>query len=212
LYFNGQDRYGVKESDPLPEPLVNAYARTKRRAELLLEASALPFVILRPRALIGRGDTVILPRLLRAYDAGRLRVIGDGKNRIDLTPVSNVVDAILLALTTETGLNATYNIANGEPVAVWPLVNDLLVRLGRQPLTQRVPTALALAVAGLMETKSRWTNYAEPVLTRYSVGTLACSFSLDITKARAELGYRPRQTTAAAIEEFINWYHAPVTA
>ncbi|MEL7159540.1 MAG: NAD-dependent epimerase/dehydratase family protein [Bacteroidota bacterium] len=207
LYFSGRDRHNVKESDSLPEPLVNAYARTKRRAERLLEDSALPFVILRPRALIGRGDTVIMPRLLRAYDTGRLRVIGDGKNRVDLTPVSNVVDAIFLGLTTTTGLNDTYNITNGAPVAVWPLINDLLQKLGRKPLTGRVPVSVALAVAGLLETKSRWTNYAEPVLTRYSVGTLARSFSLDIGKARRQLGYSPRQTTATAIEEFINWYH-----
>ena len=206
IYFTGSDRVGVKESDPLPKRFINAYARTKRQAEVLLERSGLEYVILRPRALIGRGDTVIVPRLLRAHETGRLRQLGDGNNAVDLTPVDNVADAILLSLTTSEGLNEAYNIANGAPVLLWPLIRDLFIKLGKAPLRGKVPTGIAMMTATLLETKSRLTNYAEPVLTRYGVGTLTQSFSLDISKARQSLGYQPRVSTAEAIDDFVNWY------
>ena len=43
-------------------------------AEIELENSELPYVILRPRALAGRGDTVIMPRLIRAFEEGKLKI------------------------------------------------------------------------------------------------------------------------------------------
>ena len=57
-----------------------------------------------------------------------------------------------------------------------------------------------------MEWKSRITNKKEPTLTVYGVGTLAKSFSLDISKAKKLLGYKPQLSTDEAIDEFINWY------
>ena len=99
LYFRHHGGAGVREDAPLPEP-VNSYVRTKRMAEdLVREAgrAGLETVILRPRALIGAGDSSILPRLVRAMAAGRLPVIGDGRNLTDLTCVENAADALVLA-------------------------------------------------------------------------------------------------------------------
>ena len=73
MYFEMKDKFTVRESDPLPSKFINAYAETKRLAEIELEKSDIPYVILRPRALTGRGDTVIMPRLIRAFDEGRLK-------------------------------------------------------------------------------------------------------------------------------------------
>ena len=119
VYFQMKDQPCIQESDPLPTP-INEYAKTKRNAERMVQGSGVPHVILRPRALIGRGDTVILPRVIRAHAEGRLRRMGSQENRVDLTPVSNVVDAILLGLNAKPeGLNQIYNISNGRPELLW---------------------------------------------------------------------------------------------
>ncbi len=208
LYVNHQDQVGISEADPLPKVMVNAYARTKRQAEKLLEVSGLNWVALRPRALIGRGDTVIMPRILRAYHAGRLRIIGDGKNRVDLTPVSNVVDAILLAMTApDEAMRRPYNISNGDPVPLWEGISYILQKLGLAPPTQQVPYPLLFHLAGFMEWRARnFQQNREPLLTRYGVSTLARSFSLDITQAQLQLGFVPQQTVWEAIDEFAEWY------
>lgn len=207
MYFDFNDRFMVKESDPLPKKFVNQYAKTKRDAEILLENSSLTYIILRPRALTGRGDTVIMPRLIRAFEEGKLKIIGDGKNMADLTSVENVADAILLSLmANQNAWNQTYNITNGEPVELWKMIELVLSRMGKKMNRKKIPYGLVYSIAQLMEWKSRMTNYKEPALTKYGVGTLAKSITMDISKAKKLLGYTPRISTEEAINEFVNWY------
>lgn len=207
IYYNGNNRWNVKESDPLPRKFVNEYARTKFEAEQMLAKQFPSFIILRPRALIGRGDSIIMPRLIHAFDKGRLKVIGNGKNRVDLTSVSNVADAIILAVTpTLEALNQAYNITNGEPVNLWDCISSVLQDLDRTLNPQKIPLTLIDTIAAFLELKSRFTTFEEPTLTRYGVGTLAHDFTLDISKAKELLGYQPLMNTQTAIQEFVNWY------
>jgi nucleoside-diphosphate-sugar epimerase len=207
IYFNGMDRFNIKESDPLPKNFINQYANTKRMAELELERSNLDFITLRPRALTGRGDTVIMPRLVRAFDEGRLRIIGDGKNCVDLTSVANVVDAILLSLKApQMALRQHYNITNGEPVVLWDKIRMVLSEMNRELTPKKIPYGVVKTIASVMEIKSKMTNKKEPTLTVYGVGTLAKSFTMDITKAKELLGYAPKLSTDEAILEFVQWY------
>jgi nucleoside-diphosphate-sugar epimerase len=207
IYFEYKHKQGIKESDALPAKFINAYAETKRLGEIELEKAGVPYVSLRPRALIGRGDTVIMPRLIRAFDEGRLKIIGNGENVVDLTSVANVVDAIILSLKADQkAINNIYNISNGAPLKLWDAIADVLQKLGRKPPRKKVSANVVRFVAQIMETKSMLTNKAEPVLTKYGVGTLAKTFTMDISKAKRLLGYEPKTTTQQAIDEFVSWY------
>jgi nucleoside-diphosphate-sugar epimerase len=207
MYFEYRDKFNVKEEDALPKKLVNQYAISKRKAEVLLINSGLPYVILRPRAIIGRGDTVIMPRLIRAFDEGRLKIIGSGKNIAELTAVENVANAIVLSLKAQgPALNEIYNITNGAPVVLWDAISDVLSRLGKKAPTQKVPFRIVKWVAQFMELTSRLTNKVEPALTQYGAGTLAMSLTMDISKAQNLLAYQPKVTTEGAINEFVKWY------
>lgn len=206
MYFTGGDRFDIKESDPLPRLMVNAYSQTKRLAELELEQSGIPYVTLRPRALVGRGDTVIMPRIIRAHQEGRLKVIGNGKNIVDLTSVANVAEAIVLALTTQKGLNEIYNITNGEPVKLWDKIAMVLELMGKELPTAKVPYWLVWTAASAMELSAKLMGGEEPVLTKYGVGVLAKSMTMNISKAQKLLGYSPKVSTDEAIREFVEWY------
>jgi len=207
LYFNSLHRFNIKESDPLPRKFINAYAETKRLAEIELEKSTIPYIIFRPRALTGRGDTVIMPRLIRAFDEGKLKIIGTGKNIVDLTSVANVVDAIILGLNaTSEATNEIYNISNDEPVYLWEKIDLVLKLLNKNLSPKKVPYQVVNTLAHFLEGKSILTNRKEPALTIYSAGTLAKSFTMDISKAKTLLGFKPKINTDEAIYEFINWY------
>ena len=207
MYFDSTNRRGIKENDPLPRKFINAYSSTKRMAEIELINSGIPYVILRPRALTGRGDTVIMPRIINAFKEGKLKIIGNGKNIVDLTSVANVADAILLSLKAEgAALNQIYNITNGEPVNLWEKIGLVLNLMDKQLPQKKIPYFLVLSIAQLFEWKSKLTNMKEPALTKYGVGVLSKSMTLDISKARELLGYHPTVTTDEAITEFVNWY------
>ena len=207
VYFRFKHQLELKESDPLPKP-INPYSYSKREAEKLVQSSGIPYIILRPRALIGRGDKVIMPRILRAHSEGRLMRMGDESNRIDITPVSNVVDAIILALDAENkAVNQIYNISNGRPELLWPVLDKLLLKLEETPPTKKISLRLVLVIAKLMELHAKWINgYREPALTVYGVGTLTMSFGMDISKAKNLLGYHPKQSVQEALDEFVEWY------
>lgn len=212
IYFNFQDNLGITEETPLPQTLVNHYAKTKLEAEQMLNSSSFPYIILRPRALIGKGDTVIMPRLIRSYKEGRLKILGSGKNVVDMTPISSMIQAVWLAATTnETNCQEAYNISNGEPVYLWESINSILNLIGYESLTKKVPYPVLQLVSLMMEKKALWSkSKQEPVLTQYSVGVLAKDFTFDISKAQNRLGYAPTQTTQEAIVEFAEWYNQNV--
>jgi 2-alkyl-3-oxoalkanoate reductase len=207
IYFNLKDRLNILEADPLPARFINSYATTKHLAEKKLESSGLNYIILRPRAIIGRGDTVIMPRLIKAYDEKKLFILGDGKNIVDLTSVANIVDAIILSINSgERSLNKSYNITNGEPVVLWEAISNVLKALDRTIPTRKLNINVLMLIALLMEMKVKIFGGNEPVLTRYSVGTLGKSFTMDISKAQDLLGYIPHVSTEESIEEFVKWY------
>jgi len=213
IYFNFKDRFLVKEADPLPESLVNNYASTKLIAEnhvLDKNGNDILTLALRPRAIIGAEDTVIFPRLLRAYHAGKLRIVGRGDNRCDLTCAANVITAMECAISAgEAAFGRAYNITDGNPVNLWEMINTLLVGLELRPVTKGAPESLALMYARFVEMRHKvLRRSSEPELTCYGMGTLSKSLTLDISLATRYLGYSPVQTTAEGISEFIKWYQA----
>jgi nucleoside-diphosphate-sugar epimerase len=208
IYFDYNDRFDIREEDLLPARSVNHYAATKLLAEQRVKSSGIEHIILRPRAIIGAGDTVIMPRLIRARRENRLRIIGNGKNIVDLTSVSNLVDSILLSINApKSALNQAYNITNGQPVSLWPFINDVLSKINLPLGSKKLPYPVLYAIAGLSEQMAAIVhNGREPAITRYGAGILAKSCTLNIDKAKKLLGYVPRQTVEEGINEFVTWY------
>jgi nucleoside-diphosphate-sugar epimerase len=102
VVYNGRDLPGVDESLPLTTACPSPYPLTKALAERDVLASNSPelrTVALRPHLIWGVGDPHLVPRLLARARAGRLRIVGTGRNRVDLVHVENAVDAHLLAET-----------------------------------------------------------------------------------------------------------------
>ncbi len=100
VVYNGGDLAGVDESLPLTTDCPSPYPLTKALAErevLAANSEALRTVALRPHLLWGVGDPHLVPRVLARARARRLRIVGDGKNRVDMVHIENAVDAHLLA-------------------------------------------------------------------------------------------------------------------
>lgn len=210
IYFDYNSRVGVKENDPLPEPISN-YAATKRLAEEEIDkgfAQGLAIVSIRPRAIFGEGDTVIFPRLLSRLKTGRLPILGDGENIVDLTYIQNVVDALLLCAESPVNtLGKTYNISNGEPVKIWELINRICDELNLPHPKRKISKRAAHTVASGIEFIYSLIPYSpEPPLTRVTVSMLANNTTLDISAAKNELGYKPNVSAEEGVQRFLRWW------
>jgi len=210
LYFGYSSRLNVKETDELPEPVSN-YAATKILAEQELDeafARGLATIAIRPRALFGEGDTVIFPRLILRLQSGRLPILGDGENIVDLTYIENVVDALLLcAGSPAETLGKKYNITNGEPFHLWHMIERVCGSLNLKFPTRKIPYSLAHDLAALLEVVYRTLpGQPEPPLTRYSVFVISQDATLDISAAKKELDYQPKISMDEGFEKYILWW------
>ena len=215
LYFGYSSRVNVKETDELPEPVSN-YAATKILAEQEIDeafARGLATIAIRPRAIFGPGDTVIFPRLIPRLQSGKLPILGDGENVVDLTYIENVVDALLLCAESPANtLGKKYNISNGEPVKIWKLVECICTELNLPSPTRRISYQTANAAATALEFFYRLIpKQPEPPLTRITVSMMANSTTLDISAAKNELGYKPRVSVNEGFERFMKWWKEPMS-
>jgi nucleoside-diphosphate-sugar epimerase len=197
--FRIRDQIGQDEADPLPPP-VNAYAASKGTAERLVRsAEQLNPVILRPRGIYGRGDTALLPRLIRVAERGAVPLIRQGAAVTDLTHVSDVVAAVVLALGCDA--TGTYNISGGEPLTIRHIISESAAAAGVPVRFTHVPYALAIGAARMAEWMAELSpSRPEPALTAYGIGVLSFSQTLDLSAARRDLGYAPRVRFADGLE------------
>ncbi len=211
VVYSGGDLRGVDESAPLCTKAPCAYPTSKAAAERLVLAANSPLlrtVALRPHLVWGPGDRHLVPRIVALARAERLRIVGSGENRVDLTHIDNVVSAHLLA---ERALAAAgpaagraYFITNGEPVALWPWINTLLGRLGAMPIRRRLPLRRAKTIGAVCE--ALWTLLplaGEPPMTRFAAGELATDHWFSIAAARRDLGYEPQVSMADGLEAYL---------
>ena len=208
IYFNFKEQLNVTEEYPLPKRFANNYARTKHEAEQLLKSCKIPYIIIRPRAYTGRGDTVMMPKVIQAARDKKLSIIGNGKNVVDICPVANIVDAIVLSIEAPlSACNLAYNIGYGKPIVIWQAISTILIKLGYEPPRKKIPYWFVYSIVTIMESILTFFKIEkEPRFTRYSIASLAKSVTFDISLARKNLGYEPRMSIEEAIEEFVNWY------
>jgi len=210
VVFNGRSIRGGDESLPYGKNWLCHYAHTKAIAEaeaLAANSETLKIVALRPHLIFGPGDPHLLPRVLASVQAGRLKIVGDGRNRVDVSYVGNVADAHLDAfdaLAAGKGAGQAYFISQGESVELWPWVNSILEGLGHPPLTSKIPLSAAYAVGALCE--GLWKVLGrrdEPPITRFVTVELAKDHYFDINAARRDLGYLAKTPMVEALNQTI---------
>ena len=204
VYYRPGHQLGIREDTPFPRRPINHYAATKRKAEGLVRSYPGSWVILRPRAIFGPGDTVLLPRILEAARAGRLPLLApkDGVAIGDLIYIDNLVDYVARAAL-DPGVRGCLNLTNNEPVAIHGFMLDIFRRLDIPAPKRRVSVRLASAAAGLLE----W-YYAlcrpgrEPPITRFGVHVFAYSKTFDVSRMLATLG-APRVSLTEGVERTV---------
>lgn len=196
VYARWADQTGLTEDTPWPDRPLNAYSRTKGEAERLVlaaDASGFRAVAVRPRAIIGPDDAVLLPRILRLVKRGRFPLFRDGRALVELTDVRDAARALMLAdLHRELVGGQAINITGGAALPIRELVLRLGQALGVEVRTLSLPLPLGQVLSVAADALCRiLPGQPEPVLTPYTLSTLAWSQTFDLTRARQLLGYEP---------------------
>jgi nucleoside-diphosphate-sugar epimerase len=209
--FDGRDHLEASNDLPYARRFLAAYPASKAAAEaLVLEAdgSDLATVALRPHLIFGPRDPHLVPRLVARARAGRLSVVGDGRNRVGLTYVDNAAHAHLCAARAlKPGApcaGRAYFVTNGESVVLWKWITALLERLGVAPPRRRIPLAAARSVGALAELLWRGLRLSgEPPMTRFVALQLATTHTYDMQPTRRDLGYTELVGMTEATERLV---------
>jgi nucleoside-diphosphate-sugar epimerase len=173
----------ITEADPATP--TDAYGRSKLAAERLLPASGVPFTVLRPAVIYGRGVKGNIANLATLAKTPMPLPFGGLDNRRSLLAVENLASAVNLALTSQQAEGETFLVADSEPISVAELVAAMREGLGRSPHLVRVPLG---AVKRLMKNFGKEAEWDR----------LSGSFVIDAAKLRG-IGWAPRIKTREGI-------------
>jgi nucleoside-diphosphate-sugar epimerase len=213
VVFDQSDLRNVDETYPYPVRYNCYYPATKAMAErCVIDANGKDGLLtasLRPHLVWGPRDRHLIPRVLQRARAGRLFIVGDGTNRVDITYVENAAEAHLQAAD---HLNVgspvagqAYFISQGEPVVLWEFINQLLEALGIPRVTKSISYATGRSIGAVLELLHTVLPLsAEPRMTRFLASQLARSHYFDISKAQRDFGYFPRITTSEGLERLVD--------
>jgi len=185
---------GVDERTPLPARPLGLYPLSKGLAEqraLAANGPGLATVVVRPRFIWGRGDTVLLPGLVAAMKSGAWFWFGGGRHGSSTCHVRNVCAGLLLAAEKGRG-GEVYFLTDGPPVEFRDFVTRMVRTQGVEPPAREAPLWLGDALARAAEWL--WQEFpigGEPPLTRTALQLFFREVTVSDAKARSELGYRP---------------------
>ncbi|MEM8670792.1 MAG: NAD-dependent epimerase/dehydratase family protein [Planctomycetota bacterium] len=200
--FDGEHQSGVDESVPYATRWLCHYPHTKAMAEQAVLAAnqkdGLKTVALRPHLIWGENDPHILPRLIQRAASGRLRIVGEGNNRVDTVHVINAAGAHLDALDAlerqpEMAAGRAYFITQDDPVDCWSWIGGICELAGVTAPTRRISYKAAYSVGAALEGVYRLARIRrEPPMTRFVAAQLARDHYFDLSAAKERLGYRVR--------------------
>jgi len=162
------------------------YSRSKYDAEKLV-ANYPDHVILRIGTVYGPQFSDYA-KILRKIRQEKMTVIGDGKNHIPFVHVDDVAEAFLAAA--EGKGNGTYVVV-GDPLKQNEIYTIAARAMNVRPPKKHMPVALAMAIAWFGELLTRISR-RKPGFSREHVSVLAYDREFDCSKAKKELGFKPR--------------------
>ncbi len=213
VVFDRANIEGGDESLPYARKPLCHYAASKIAAEksvLAANGDQLRTVAIRPHLVWGPGDQNLIPRLLDRGRAGLLKIVGSGRNRVDIAYIDNVVHAHILAAKnlwgTGTAGGKAFFIGQKEPVVLWDWINELFVRMEIPPVRRRVPFSLAYTAGACLELAALWGGKkGEPRMTRFLAHQLAHSHWFSHRSAEQHLGYREIVSSPSGMEQLLSW-------
>ncbi|HET7867992.1 MAG TPA: NAD-dependent epimerase/dehydratase family protein [Burkholderiaceae bacterium] len=184
----------VDESLPRQERAWAPYSASKARSEALVLGANLPgrfeTVVVRPPMIWGAGMPT-LEHMIETVKAGQFRWVGDGSQAMSTAHVDNVCHALELAVERGRGGEA-YFVSDAADSTLREVISGLLRTRSIDPPRTSAPLPVAWLMASAMEWIWRtFSRPGEPPITRQMLRLIGESFTVDIAKARRDLGYQP---------------------
>ncbi len=148
--------------------------------------------VLRPGLIYGPRDRRNLPQLIRALREGRFAFIRSRANVMPIVYISDMVQAMRLAARTPAARGRAYHITDGSRTTIGEFIDCLAGLLDCPPPRTVLPFVVPYLGCLFFESLAGLRLYrGRAPITRTNLNFLGYSRSIDISRARRELGYSP---------------------
>lgn len=199
----------LSEEDPLGRSLWwwDYYCRAKIAAEGLVAAYPGEWTVVRPSWIYGPRDRNTVPRVIKTFRQGRVRVLGKGDNRLNIIHARDVAEGAVRAANYHGAVRRAYNLSSEGAISQREFIDALTDGLGLPRLTKSLPFRVAFAAAFVAEAFGRLVRWRRPPrLTRYAVALIGRPTRFSIERARRELGWEPKVHPLDGLREVLAWY------
>lgn len=215
VVFNKDDLLGVNEKQPYASEFLNAYSETKTMAEKLVLAAndSLNFLTcaIRPHLIWGPGDPHLFPRVIQKGKEGKLRIVGDGENLVDIIFVENAALAHVQAFEHlkphSVVCGQAYFVGQERPVKLWDFINQVLGFVKVEPVMTSIDVTTAYRLGWVLEKvyKMLGIQKPEPPMTRFVALNLGKSHYFSHEKAKLHFGYHPKVTIEEGLKRTFSY-------
>lgn len=186
LFASSLSVYGRRRKEKLNEDSEtrpsDTYGQSKVLAENEVINSGLNYTIFRIATIYGPGFEDFFLKMFGIVRQGKGFVVGNGENHIPLVHISDVVRVFQLALEEKISRNKIYIVTDGRTYTQKEIVESIAILVGVLMPKRRVSPFLAKVVSKGMN------------LDRDEIGFLLTDKVMDISKARKQLGFRPKKS------------------
>ena len=185
------------------------YQRTKSEGEKIaldyFHNKGLAGVVVRPLGIYGPDDLRFLKLFKSIYDR-KFIMIGTGEVLYHLTYVDDLVEGILLCGEKKNAIGQTYMIGGDKYVSLNELVSLIAKSLDVPVPKKRFPFFWPVWTAALACEIACKPFGINPPVFRRRVDIFRKDRAFDITKARTELGYKPKVSLEEGLKKTADWY------
>jgi 2-alkyl-3-oxoalkanoate reductase len=161
--------------------------------------------ILYPVIVCGPGDRTIFPLLADGIRKRQL-FFWSRNAPMSLIYIDNLVDLTMLAATRPEAAGEAFMACDGEAITFEAVCQRIAAAIGSPSPSLHLPFGLVRGVAGAMEALYRVAGSAKrPLLTRQAVDLLASHALVDVSKARAMLGWQSLVPQDEGIRRALEW-------
>lgn len=215
VVFNKDDLLGVGEEQPYATEFLNAYSETKTMAEKLVLAAndnqTFLTCAIRPHLIWGPGDPHLFPRVIQKGKEGKLKIVGDGENMVDIVFVENAALAHVQAFehlkANSPVCGQAYFVGQERPVKLWGFINQILGFVKVDPVMNSIDVTTAYRIGWLLEKVFKLLGIMkpEPPMTRFVALNLGKSHYFSHEKAKRDFGYYPKVTIEEGLKKTFSY-------
>ena len=185
------------------------YQQTKLEGEMMARETALrvgmPLTVVRPGPIYGPADRRLY-KLIGGVARRRVRLLGDGKPHFQMVYVDDLNEGLRLAGESPQAVGRTYIITGDEAPTLQELVDTIAEAAQVPPPKRRLPVWPFWLVGAVCEAVCIPFGI-EPPIFRRRVSFFTSNRWFDTSRARQELGYRPKVPLRLGITRTLDSYH-----